>query len=343
MESERYSRQERFEPIGTKGQQLIQDKTVLIIGAGALGAASAEALVRAGIGQLVLIDRDYVEFSNLQRQQLYTEEDAENRIPKAIAAKQHLKRINSDVTIQAHVMDGQVEELEQLIPKANLVLDATDNFDTRLIINDISQKYQVPWIYGGCVGSYGLSYTIIPGLTPCLQCMLESVPLGGASPTCDTVGVISPAVQMVTSLQVSEAMKLLVEDKEALRPTLVSFDVWSNHFTSIDIEKVKKENCSSCGEGAVYPFLQYDNQMRTAVLCGRNTVQIRPAPPAERNLNAIRDTLQQVGTVESNDFLLSFVPKGSQQRMVLFRDGRALIHGTADITAAKSMYYKWIG
>ncbi|EIM04936.1 UBA/THIF-type NAD/FAD binding protein, partial [Planococcus antarcticus DSM 14505] len=202
----RYSRQELFEPIGKEGQAKLRNKHVLVIGAGALGTGCAEMLVRAGIGKITIADRDYVEWSNLQRQQLYTEEEAKQRTPKAIAAKKHLTLINSKVEVRCHVMDVSVEEMEQLVVGVDLILDASDNFDIRMIINDISQKHRIPWIYGACVGSYGISYTIIPGETPCLNCLLENIPMGGV--TCDTVGIISPAVQMVVSFQISEALKI---------------------------------------------------------------------------------------------------------------------------------------
>jgi sulfur carrier protein ThiS adenylyltransferase len=243
--NERYSRQELFAPIGSQGQLKLRKKHVLVIGAGALGTGSAEVLVRAGIGKLTIVDRDYVEWSNLQRQQLYTERDANQRIPKAVSAKERLTLINSEVDIESHVMDVSVEEMEQLVKDVDLIMDATDNFDIRMIINDISQKYQIPWIYGACVGSYGITYTVLPGETPCLNCLLETVPLGGI--TCDTAGIISPAVQMVVSYQTTEALKLLVEDYLALRNKLISFDLWKNHFAAITVDQMKNVSCLSCG------------------------------------------------------------------------------------------------
>jgi sulfur carrier protein ThiS adenylyltransferase len=338
--NDRYSRQTLFTPIGEEGQQKIRQKHVLIIGAGALGTGNAEALIRAGIGELTIVDRDYVEWSNLQRQQLYTEKDADERIPKAIAAQKRLSEINSEVVIEAHVLDATPQELEQLVEGVDLILDATDNFDTRMMINDISQKYDVPWIYGACVSSYGISYTVIPGETPCLNCLLESVPLGGL--TCDTAGIINPTVQMVVAYQTVEAMKILVEDWDALRKKLVSFDLWSNQHTQINVMKAKKESCLSCGKEPTYPHLSYENQTKSAVLCGRDSVQIRPPERQERNLNEIAERLStQGGTVEQNPFLLSF--STGDQRMVLFKDGRALIHGTKDIAEAKTLYHRYLG
>ncbi|MEH7503707.1 thiazole biosynthesis adenylyltransferase ThiF [Neobacillus drentensis] len=336
----RYSRQELFSPIGKDGQQRISDKHVLIIGAGALGTGSAEALVRAGIGKLTIVDRDYVEWSNLQRQQLYSEEDAINRIPKVIAAKNRLKAINSSVVIKAIIADASVSELEDWGKKVDLIIDATDNFETRMIINDVSQKVGVPWIYGACVGSYGISYTIIPEKTPCLSCLLETVPLGGL--TCDTAGIISPAVNMVVSYQISEALKILVGDFESLRKKLVSFDLWKNQYTAIKVDKLKKEDCPSCGTERTYPYLSFDNQTKTAVLCGRDSVQIRPSIPTARDLEALEKIFaNQGGAVQRNPYLLSYTI--NPYRLVVFKDGRVLVHGTKDISEAKALYHRYLG
>ncbi|TYR75132.1 thiazole biosynthesis adenylyltransferase ThiF [Rossellomorea vietnamensis] len=336
----RYSRQELFRGIGPSGQQTLFQKHVLIIGAGALGSGSAEVLVRAGIGKVTLVDRDYVEWSNLQRQQLYTEQDAEERIPKAAAAQRRLKEINSTVTIEAIIEDAGVEEFEKLQKDVDLIIDATDNFDTRMIINDISQKYGIPWVYGACVGSYGISYTIIPGKTPCLHCLLESVPLGGA--TCDTAGIIGPAAGMVVSYQTAEALKLLVGNHGSLRTKLVTFDLWSNQHSAISPQGLKKEDCLSCGSKPSYPFLNYENQTKTAVLCGRNSVQIRPAGKDRRDLDKAANLLAKTGgKIERNPFLLSFEISGN--RLVLFQDGRVLIHGVSDISEAKKIYHRYLG
>lgn len=340
--NERYSRQELFAPIGKKGQTNISSKHVLIVGAGALGTGNAEALVRAGVGKLTIIDRDYVEWSNLQRQQLYSEDDAKERLPKAIAAKQRLEQVNSEVEIEAIVGDANVDELQRIAAemKPDVIIDATDNFETRMIINDVSCKYRIPWIYGACVGSYGISYTFIPGKTPCLHCLLETVPVGGL--TCDTAGIISPAVQMVVAYQVAEAMKLLVEDQQSLRRKLVSFDVWNNQHTAIRVDQVKKEDCPSCGTNPTYPYLSYEMQTKTAVLCGRNSVQIRPAGKREYDLQQLADLFSKQGLrVETNPYLVS-VSLG-EHRLVVFRDGRALVHGTKDIQEAKTIYHRYLG
>ncbi|UTR09901.1 thiazole biosynthesis adenylyltransferase ThiF [Evansella sp. LMS18] len=336
----RYSRQELFSPIGAEGQQQIMEKHVLVIGAGALGTGSAEALVRAGVGKLTIVDRDYVEWSNLQRQQLYVEADAEERIPKAAAAEKRLKQINSEVDIEAKIMDVSVGEIEELVRGVDLIMDATDNFDTRMIINDISQKAGIPWIYGACVSSYGISYTVLPGETPCLNCLLETVPMGGM--TCDTAGIISPAVQMVVAYQTSEALKILSGDNAAIRRKLVSFDLWRNHHAAINVEKMKKTGCLSCGENREYPYLDTANQTKTAVLCGRDTVQLRPPERQELDLERTAGLLEkQGGKIVKNDFLLSFT--AGEQRLVVFQDGRVLVHGTKDISEARTLYHRYLG
>ena len=336
----RYSRQELFPPIGKAGQEKISAKHVLIIGAGALGSSNAEALVRAGVGKLTIVDRDYVEWSNLQRQQLYTEEDAEKRLPKVIAAKNRLTAINSSVTIEAVIADASVMELEEWAQQVDLIIDATDNFETRMMINDVSQKYKVAWIYGACVGSYGISYTIIPEKTPCFSCLLGTVPLGGL--TCDTAGIISPAVNMVVSYQISEALKILVDDLDSLRNKLVSFDLWKNQYSAIKVDNLKKDNCPSCGKKRTYPHLSFENQTKTAVLCGRDSVQIRPSRPVVRDLEALEKVfVNQGGMVQRNPYLLSF--HADPHRLVVFKDGRVMIHGTKDISEAKVLYHRYLG
>jgi molybdopterin/thiamine biosynthesis adenylyltransferase len=336
----RYSRQILFPPIGKEGQKKLGEKHVLIVGAGALGAANAETLARAGVGKLTIADRDYVEWSNLQRQQLYCEEDADQKTPKAIAAANRLKAINSEVQIIPRIMDVGVQELEELIEGVDLIIDSTDNFDIRFLINDIAQKHRIPWIYGGCVGSYGLSYTMLPGVSPCLQCLMDKLPLGGM--TCDTAGVIQPAIQMVVSHQSAEALKILTEDFESLRGTLVSFDIWKNHFSSINVSSLKNPECRSCGPNPSYPFLAYENQTKTALLCGRDTVQIRPSALQNIDFSYLEKVLVSQGIkVESNPYLLSF--SIGEKRLVVFKDGRVLVHGVKDVLQAKNLYHGYLG
>ncbi|WP_404456748.1 ThiF family adenylyltransferase [Virgibacillus necropolis] len=334
---ERYSRQLLFPNIGEDGQVRLKSKHVLIVGVGALGTGNAEILTRSGIGKLTIIDRDYVEWSNLQRQQLFTEYDAENRVPKAIAAKRQLEKINSDVTIDAHIMDVTPVDLEHLLEDVDLIMDGTDNFDIRLIINDVSQKQNKPWIYGSCVGSYGISYTIIPGETPCLHCLMKQVPFGGL--TCDTGGIISPVVGMVVAHQTVEALKILTGNWTDLRRNLISFDLWNNQQSAINVDQIKNQDCPSCGKAPSFPFLDYENQMKAAVLCGRETVQIRPVTKGKRNIEIIANNLSKVGPVKHNSFLLSFTVEN--YRLVMFQDGRVLVHGINDVEKAKTLYHRY--
>ncbi|UJL46709.1 ThiF family adenylyltransferase [Virgibacillus sp. NKC19-16] len=334
---DRYSRQTLFKPIGEEGQNKIRQKHVLIIGCGALGSPNAENLVRAGIGKLTIIDRDYVEFSNLQRQQLFTEKDAIDQMPKAISAKERLIDINSSVKVEAHVMDATSQSLIPLLKNVDLVIDATDNFDIRFLMNDLLQKLAIPWIFGSCVSSTGMSYTILPKETPCLQCLLDRIPVSGA--TCDSVGIISPAVQMVVAHQSTEALKLLVEDEDALRTRLVTFDLWNNHYQTINVERAKNTECPACGVDPSYRYLTYAAQTKMEILCGRNTVQIRPN--REIYLEELANRLEKIAPVKTNDFLLSMEYQSC--RIVFFHDGRALIHGTNSIEKAKSVYYQLVG
>jgi adenylyltransferase/sulfurtransferase len=337
--NDRYSRQQLFTQIGDEGQTKIRSKHVLIVGAGALGSAGAEALVRAGIGKLTIIDRDYVEWSNLQRQQLYSEIDASRKLPKAIAAQNRLMQINSEVQIKGLVMDAGSDNMDSLLKDIDVIVDGSDNFDIRFIINDFSQKYGIPWIYGSCVGSYGACYTILPGKTTCLQCMLKSVPISMAA--CDTVGIISPAVQMVAAYQVAEALKILVEDFSSLRKTFLSFDLWKNQYYSINLDKAKGADCKSCGESKDYPYLSYENQTKLEVLCGRNTVQIRPSSVVHYDFDQMEVQFKKHGKVDRNPYLLSC--QIGDYRFVIFKDGRVFIHGTNDIQKAKNIYHRLIG
>ncbi|WP_339796152.1 ThiF family adenylyltransferase [Paenibacillus sp. FSL R5-0744] len=338
---DRYSRQVRFAPFGAEGQEGLAQSSVLVVGAGALGTGIAETLVRCGVGKIILADRDYVEWSNLQRQQLYTEVDAIERMPKAAAAQRRLQQINSEVVIEAYVIDVRAEELEGLVSGVDLIMDGTDNFDTRLIINDMAQKHGIPWVYGACVGSYGITYTILPGETPCLHCLLGTVPLGGD--TCDTAGILPQAVQLVTANATAEALKLLGQRKDQLRNKLLTFDVWRNEYHEIGVKAAKKKNCPSCGSHPIYPYLMAANTERGDVLCGRDTVQIRPARPQKLNLQETADRLSRLGSgsVDSNAYLVSFIE--GPYRLVIFADGRALIHGTKDIAAARSFYHRYFG
>ncbi|WP_107838703.1 MoeB/ThiF family adenylyltransferase [Metasolibacillus meyeri] len=336
---DRYSRQQLFQPIGQLGQQQLQQKHVLIVGVGALGSASAEALVRAGVGKLTLVDRDYVEWSNLQRQQLYTEQDAENKIPKVIAAQQRLQQINRDVLIDVHILDAYTAQFTTLLAGVDVMIDATDNFDIRFFLNDLAQKHHIPWVYGSCVGSYGATYTIVPKVTPCLHCLLSAIPNTGA--TCDTVGIISPTVQIVAAYQVAEVLKILVGNMATLRKSYLTFDVWQNQHYEINVNKIRQSDCPSCGTNPTYPYLAYENQTKLDILCGRDAVQIRPPQQVHYDLQQLAEKLQHHGRIQQNPYLLSC--QTEDYRFVLFQDGRVVIHGVQDVHQAKSIYYRLLG
>lgn len=337
---ERYSRQILFAPIGEEGQKKIRSKHVLMIGAGALGSGNGEILVRAGVGRLTLVDRDYVEASNLQRQLLYTEADAAEKMPKAVAAERRLRAVNSDVDVRGIIGDATPDLMEELVGDVDLIIDATDNFETRMVMNDIAQKYNIPWVFGACVGSFGMSFPIIPGKTPCLNCLLKSLPLQGM--TCDTAGIIAPAVQMVAVHQSAEALKILTENWDAVRTTFVSFDLWRNQYTSIKMSRAKDDGCLSCGPERTYPYLDRENQSKSTVLCGRDTVQIRPPRKQDIDLQSLGRQLRALHyEVKGNPYLLSV--ELEENRLVIFNDGRALVHGTKDVAQARTIYQRILG
>lgn len=336
--NERYSRQILFTPVGEKGQSALAESHVLIVGAGALGTASAEGLVRSGIGTLTIVDRDYVEFSNLQRQQLYTEYDAKMHVPKAAAAKKRLQEINHEVTIHALIEDAGVELLRPLFRKADIVIDATDNFETRMVMNDLSLETNTPWIYGACVSSQGMYMTILPGKTPCLSCVFTSVPVGGL--TCDTAGIISPAVQMVSAYQQTEALKYLTGHEEQMERKFVTFDLWQSSSFKMDVSRTKQESCPSCGTNRTYPYLQ-EQRKKTAVLCGRDTVQIISKDLENLSFQHVKERLSSICEVEVNDFLIHI--RYERHRIVCFKGGRVLIHGTNDEKVANSLLARLLG
>ncbi|WP_080876387.1 ThiF family adenylyltransferase [Oceanobacillus timonensis] len=329
-----------FAPIGETGQEKLSHSHVLIVGAGALGSSSSEALARAGVGHITLIDRDYVEESNLQRQQLFSEEDMKQKMPKAIAAKQRLSEVNSHVQIDAIVGDAEIDILRQIVPETDIIIDATDNFDTRLLLNDMAQKYRKPWIYGAVVASYGVTFTVLPDKTPCLQCLQAYIPANGA--TCDSVGIIQPVIQKVVSQQVTEALKLLTGNEAALSGKLMSFDLWNNEHTEIEVASLRKADCPSCSEKRSYPNLDQNSHLKTAVLCGRNTVQLRPQRK-QTDLDEVAKELQKNKKIKlfQNPYLLSF--EVDSFRIVLFQDGRTLVHGTMNHLEAKNVYHRYLG
>lgn len=338
----RYSRQVLFAPIGEKGQKLISHSRVAIVGMGALGTVLANHMVRAGVGFVRLIDRDFVEMSNLQRQMLYDEQDAVQSAPKAVAAAHRLKAINSLVEIEPHVIDLNPTNAESLLTDVDLILDGSDNFAVRFLINDVSVKHRIPWIYGGAVSSRGVTMSIIPGNTPCLRCMFGQAPSHGTSETCDTAGVIGSIIHIIASYQATEALKILVKDYEHLHKKMIQFDLWHNHYTPIDISKARKTDCPACSLER-YEYLESDLGADTIQsLCGRNSVQIQPVHSSTMNLKEWYDRLKPLGRVEINPFLLKFYPD-EDICLILFPDSRAIIQGTDNPDLAKSLYSRFIG
>jgi len=332
----RYLRQELFSPIGKSGQKKLREKHVVIVGCGALGSAIAENLTRAGIGKLTLLDRDYVEWSNLQRQQLFTEYDASHVLPKVVAAKDRLGKINSEITINAKILDVNGDNLLPIVKNTDLVLDATDNFSVRLVMNDVIHHTKVPMIFGACAGSTGSSFTIVPHETPCLVCLLNNGPVSGG--TCDSTGIIMPAVQMVAAIQTAEALKILVEDFNAVRTTFIVFDLWNNLFQQVGVRRAESEACPTCGNSPTYPYLK-ETGLTINLLCGRNTVLVRSTNDIPFRVLCSR--LRRMSGYKANPYLVSVEYKGC--RIVIFRDGRALIHGTDSIETAGKLYDQLIG
>lgn len=336
---DRYSRQILFDGIGSAGQDRLLNSRALIIGCGALGSAQAESLARAGVGRLRIADRDFIEFSNLQRQTMFTEKDAADRLPKAIACANHICEINSDVKVEAEIVDVNHSNIERLTQDCDVVLDGTDNFATRYLINDACVKHNVNWIYGAAVGSYGVTMTIRPNETPCLRCVFPEAPPAASAPTCDTAGVIMPIISVVAAVQVSEALKLLAGRTEDLHRSLMQFDVWRNEWRRIALGE-KSADCATC---ALRRFETLDAEERefAAVLCGRHAVQVSPARPARVDLSALGDKLQAAGEVKANDYLLRF--RTGDYELTVFQDARSIIRGTDDIATARSLYAKYIG
>jgi adenylyltransferase/sulfurtransferase len=337
--NERYSRQILFPEIGKAGQQKLLDARLLIVGCGALGASHAEMLSRAGAGHLKIVDRDFVEFTNLQRQTLFKESDAAERLPKAIAARDRIAEINSEIEVDAIVTDVNRSNVEQLISDVDLILDGTDNFQIRYLLNDACVKLGKTWIYGAAVSSYGTTMTIIPGETPCLRCIFEDMPDAGSSPTCDTAGVIMPIIATVSAVQVAEAIKLIVGDTGALHGSLLQFDVWPNDWRKIKLAKPNPD-CPACGK-RVFDFLDADSQEFSAVLCGRNAVQISPMGNATIDLEAFSEKVGHLDDVKQNEYLVRFT--SGENEITVFRDARAIIRGTDDISVARSLYARYVG
>ncbi len=337
----RYDRQHLFSGIGETGQKRLANGRVLILGCGGLGSASASLLARAGVGFLKIVDRDFLEVSNLQRQILYEEHDVKEGLPKVFAAERRLKEINSTIAIEPLFADANRFNIEKLITDVDVVLDATDNFETRFLLNEACVKNKKAWIYGAAIESYGLLMSIIPGKTACLRCLMDHVPEPGIALTCENVGILGSIVLVIASLQCAEVIKLLTGHLEALNPSLVAIDLWQNSFQTIEVTKATlQKNCPVCNNHE-YDFLTGKKGSAFTTLCGRNAVQILPFKETKLDLAKKAIELSSHGVVKVNEYLLQF----EIEKFVLsiFPDGRVMVKGTTDSGIARSLYSRFVG
>jgi len=335
----RYHRQTLLPQIGEAGQEKLRASRVLLVGCGALGTVIAEQLVRAGVGHLRLCDRDVVEMSNLQRQTLFTEADAEQGVPKAVAAGGRLAAINSSVAIEPHVEDVHSGNIETLAAGIHVIVDGTDNVETRYLVNDVAVKLGLPWVYGACVGMGGRVMGVVPGVTPCLRCVFPDPPGPGEIETCDTAGVFAPAAAIVASLQVATAVKILLGQTQSL--PLTTIDAWAPRFRHVSTAGARRDDCPTCGR-RTFAFLEGPSAAATS-LCGRDIVQVRPASHVRLNPDEIERRLATVGDVQRTPFLIRCSLREGGLRLTVFMDGRALVQGTNDLSVARSAYARYIG
>lgn len=340
-QSEKYSRQILFPGIGAEGQEKILAASAVLVGCGALGTVTANLLVRAGLGCLRIIDRDFVELSNLQRQTLFEEVDARELLPKAIAAERRLHAINSDARIEGVVADLVPENVEEFLAGFTVIIDGTDNFETRLLLNDAALSLNIPWVYGAAIGSYGVTFTIQPGRTACLACLLEGegkLSSAAAEATCDTAGILNAAAGAIGSIQAGEAIKVLAGKPEALHGRLLSCDIWSGKFQSIHV--ARNPDCRACGRRE-FSYLQ-GNRQPHITMCGRDSVQIHERG-RRLDLGDLGQRLKSgaAAEVRTNKFLLRF--RVAPYEMTVFADGRAIVKGTKDPAIARSLYARFVG
>ena len=338
--NERYSRQILFDPVGAEGQRRLRGARALVVGCGALGSAQVESLVRAGVGRVRVADRDFVEESNLQRQTMFTERDARERLPKAVAAARRAAEINSDVEVEPEVIDVTPANVERLVENCDVVLDGTDNFATRYLLNDACHKRGVNWVYGAAVGSYGVTMTVRPRTSPCLRCVFPEPPSAAGAATCDTAGVIMPIISVVAAVQVSEALKLLVGRHEDLHASLMQFDVWRNEWRRLALPKGPSPECPACAYGR-YESLEPGAGGLVTVLCGRDAVQVSPGRASKVDLAELAERLRAAGEVSVNPYLLRL--RAGAHELTVFADARAIVRGTDDPAAARTLYARYVG
>ncbi len=336
----RYSRQILFGPVGEAGQRKLRGSSVTLIGCGALGSMLASMMVRCGVGKIRIVDRDYLEFSNLQRQALFDEADINKNLPKAEAAARKLRLINSEVDIIPIVADVNHETIEHFIEGADLILDGTDNLQTRFLINDAAVKHDIPWIYGACLAASGMMLAVLPGGKPCLRCLFDKPPEPGQLETCETAGILGPTVGVVASFQAMEAIKILTGSREAVNRNFVSFELWQNRIHQMSLENLQ-DGCTCCGERQ-FDFLEGKGSLSTISLCGRNSVQVRPRVKGIAiDLVEFAQRLKEAGPIMQNEFMLRL--QLAEIEMTIFPDGRAIIKGTNNIEEALSLYAKYVG
>lgn len=337
----RYARQWRFAPLGEAGQRRLLGSRALVCGCGALGSVLANTLARAGVGKLRIVDRDFVDLTNLQRQVLFDEEDVASRLPKAVAAAEKLRRINSAIEIEPIVADVDAGNLERFAEGVDVIVDGTDNFETRFLVNDVAVKHGIPWVYGGCLGAEGQTLTILPGETPCLRCVIPEPPPPGASPTCDTAGIMGSIINVIASIQAIEAIKILSGHREAVSRTLQVFDLWDSQCRQLDVSRLRDEGDCPCCKQQRFDWLNGERASQSTVLCGRNSVQVAPPAGWELSLEDLEAKLQGVGAVRRNPFLLRL--NVEPYELTIFADGRGIISGTDDPNVAKSVYARYVG
>lgn len=339
---ERYSRQMRFYGVGEKGQVKLRDSKVTLAGCGALGTVLANALVRAGVGHVRIVDRDFIETHNLQRQILFDEADVAANLPKAEAAARKLRVINSAVTVEAVVADIDRTNIEELCRDADVILDGTDNFEVRYLINDIAVKLGKPWVYGGSIGSHGQTMTILPGQTPCLRCVFEAAPNPGEAGTCETAGVLGPIVNIIASFQATEAFKILTGAFDKINKELIYLDIWENQQRRIKIAPLLGKVDCPCCKHRRFEWLEGQHGSQTTSLCGRNAVQVSHRAASQLNFGEMARHLETMGgKVSFNKFLLKFDVE--EYEFTVFPDGRAIIKGTNDTEKARVLYAKYVG
>jgi adenylyltransferase/sulfurtransferase len=340
---DRYHRQTLLRQIGRQGQEKLASSRVLLVGCGALGTVLAEQLARAGVGTLRIVDRDIVELTNLQRQTLFDEADAAESVPKAIAAERRLRAINSDVRIEPIVADFHAGNAEELAASPDLILDGTDNAETRYLINDLAVKHSIPWVYGACVGTEGRVMTVIPGDGPCLRCLFPEPPGAGELPTCDTTGVLGPLAGVVASLQAVAAIKLLSTNAAAVGRQMTVINVWANRIRAIDTTDARRNDCRTCRERK-FDSLEGAAGRRLVSLCGRNAVQVQPERRGNIELASLASRLEPVGVVTRTPYLLRFALRDeSATQMTVFPDGRVIVAGTTDLDRARSLCARFVG